>query len=257
MRTELDTINNELETYVSLAAHDLRAPMRNVAQIADLLREDFQDLGDGKLDLINLLEDIGKKATRLIGDVLSHAEAVSRVEEISEFSFGDLVRDILALLDPTGSCVVVCSEATVRGDKTATQIILRNLVDNAMKYFESPASGPDAVPLQLDIRILASDDDYFYVSVADNGSGFSDPARLFLDSGELRCDSGYGLLGVRRLITARGGSLSVANREEGSGAEVSFSLPGMAQLQISDTEQNGAPRDCMFDRSAYSTGYRA
>ena len=112
------------------------------------------------------------------------------------------------------------------------------------------------MPLRLDISILASDDDYFYVSVADNGAGFGDPALVFAEKTTACSDGGYGLLGVRRLITARGGSLSVSNRENGQGAEVSFSLPGSAQLRARATDPNDPHRDCMFDTSAYSTGYR-
>jgi len=53
-----------------MAAHDLRTPMNNVKTMADMLRHDFQDMGDGKLELINMLERVAVKSTNLINDVL-------------------------------------------------------------------------------------------------------------------------------------------------------------------------------------------
>jgi len=127
----------------------------------------------------------------------------------------------------------------VHGDRTATQIALRNLVENAIKYSNPQGSGPQSddagFQLELKLCISTSENGFFCVSVEDNGVGFSDPALVFLDGGEMRTDSGFGLLGVRRLIHSRGGRLAVNNRAQSDGAEVSFSLPGWVRAPAEDT----------------------
>ena len=56
--------------------------------------------------------------------------------------------------------------------------------------------------------------------------GFAESAIRFINGGGFRVDSGYGLLGVRRMVQARGGSMSAVNSEDGTGAVIRFSLPG-------------------------------
>ncbi|MFK7945500.1 MAG: ATP-binding protein [Paracoccaceae bacterium] len=238
MQAEVETIESEMEEFISLAAHDLRTPINNVTMVAEMLREEFQDLGDGKLELIGILEELGEKAMRLIGDVLAHAQATSVTEQIVEFEFGPLVQEIMALLDPMSRCIVELENGLIQGDRTATQIIIRNLVDNAIKY--SSTQGPDSeapaddFQLRLNFGLVTLDNGFFAINVQDNGIGFSDPALMFLDGGKLSTDSGFGLLGIKRLIHARGGTLTVANRTSANGADIAFSLPGSVEPMATD-----------------------
>ena len=229
MRAEMETISGESEDFISMAAHDLRAPMRNVKAIASMLREDLQGAGDETLGLVDALEDLGEKAMRLIGDVLDHAQATSSVEQEVEFDLAELVQEIMALLDPMGRCAMRCREVQMQCDRTAMQIILRNLIDNAIKHADSNdfcTRSQSAVPLELHIDARIDGDEHVAVEVVDNGKGFSDPALLFLEGGRLRNDSGFGLLGIRRLIHARGGTLTVFRPPGEGGAAVIFTLPG-------------------------------
>lgn len=238
VRAELATRTNEMQDYIELAAHDLRAPMRNVTYIAEMLRDGFQDLGDGKLELIDLLEDIGQKASTLIGDVLSHAQACSLARETVQFDFAQLVWDVLAVLDPLGRCVIQLDADRVEGDRAATQIILRNLIDNALRCFDAEASVADKLTLEIHLNDL--EDGFFEITISDDGPGLSDPALLFFETGELRVDSGFGLLGVRRLIHARGGSVKAMNRSGGPGAVIAVTLPGRLVPEISEETYGAA-----------------
>jgi signal transduction histidine kinase len=212
----------EIEDFVSLAAHDLRTPMRHVRTIAEMLREDFEDMGDGKLELIDMLEQIGTRATQLISDILAHAQATTTQSDVRAFSFRDLVNEVLALLDPMGRCVCNISGDQVVGDRAATLIVLRNLIDNALKYGRRADDGP----LHVDISLSAEPDDFYAVEVKDNGPGLRDPAALLLNTGTLRTDGGFGLLGVHRLVRARGGTIDARNNEDQPGAVIRFTLPG-------------------------------
>lgn len=229
MRAGAETLSNEMEEFINLAAHDLRAPMRQVSAIADLLREDFKDLGDGKLELINVLEDVGTKAMSLIGDVLSHAQTTAVMEEVIEFEFSDLVMEIMGLLDPMNRCEVSIPDCLIVGDRTATQMVLRNLIDNAIKCAGNNHASDDE-PRKLQLKIsLRELEGLIEIGLQDNGVGFSETAIVFLNGGELRTSSGFGMLGVRRLISSRGGTLTATNSPDGTGALVLFSLPGRTE----------------------------
>ncbi len=217
----------EIEDFVSLAAHDLRTPMRHVGTIAEMLREDFRDLGDGKLELISMLEQIGTRAMALISDILSHAQATSTRSDVCAFSFRSLVNEVMALLDPLGVCGCqirsrLPTDDLVTGDRAATLIVLRNLIDNALKHAQIPADGR----LQLLVSLMDGPEGFYTVEVQDNGPGLRDPAALLLNTGTLRTDGGFGLLGVQRLIHARGGQIEARNAEGCRGAVIRFTLPG-------------------------------
>lgn len=228
---ELESISGEMEDFINLAAHDLRTPMRNVSLITEMLRDDFQDLGDGKLELIDVLETVADKALHLITDVLSYAQLTSVGEAQLQFDMQRLVADLMAVLDPMQGCVVRCAPDWVEADSTVMTLILRNLIDNSMKHAQA-ADG--AGPLDLSISVRDMLDGFVAIDVRDNGSGISDPALLFLAGGAFRVDSGFGLLGVRRIIHARGGTLKVNNRSQNTGAVVTFTLPGRVLVGDAD-----------------------
>ncbi len=212
-------LNTELEEYISLAALDLHSPINNVSALADLIREDFQDLGDGKLELINMLESVASKAMELISDVLSHARTAGSSEAIEEFELTGLCEEILLLLDPTDQHLAQIEACRIFGDRIATQIVLRNLMDSAIK-------NNDGKPIELAVTAEAVDEQNYQITVVDEGLGFSATTLDFLDGGEYRKELGDGLLGVRRLISARGGCLSAERAASGRGAIVKFTLPG-------------------------------
>ncbi|MEM6385817.1 MAG: ATP-binding protein [Pseudomonadota bacterium] len=225
MRSAAETVAGEMEQFINLAAHDLRSPMQQVKQVAALLRRDFVDMGDGKVELIDLLEKLGESAMGLIGDVLSQAQAaeVPRTEE--NFDFGALMEEVIGLLDPSRQHIIRYETAMMDTDRVATQIILRNLIDNAIKY---AACEPDETyaPLVLKVSVDQHRNDMIAFSIKDNGNGFTARALKYLKDGQLKTGSGFGLLGVRRLLHTRGGELLVAHTENGRGAIVKFMLPG-------------------------------
>ena len=210
---------SEVEDFITLAAHDLKAPMRNIRQLADMLRDDCNDHEDDKLKLIDLMDRVAANATNLMGDLLSHAQATTAIRCNETFDVGQLCSEIFVVLDPLNRHELAADPCRITTDKTAVQIALRNLFDNAIKH-----SGLDAVTLRVAIDTDA--EGRIRISVRDNGAGFQDSTVAFMDGGRLDVDSGFGLLGVRRLIKARGGAVSAENLPGGQGSVVRFSIPG-------------------------------
>ena len=57
--------------------------------------------------------------------------------------------------------------------------------------------------LTCDARMI--DTSVVEITISDDGQGFENPGTLFLDTGDFRVDSGYGLLAIRKMIPrARG-----------------------------------------------------
>ena len=217
--TLLKGMESEIEQYISMAAHDLRTPMRHVTNIAEMLREGFVDHGDGKLEMIDMLEEVGVKASKLITEVLSFARASSHAPTQKKIDLAQVAGDIFAVLDPKHAHDLSADPGTIETDAVALQITLRNLVDNAIKHSEGET-------VSVHISLVSAEENKLTFRVRDDGRGFDDPALAFLDGGEFKYDSGFGLLGVKRLITARGGTIIAEQPADGDGASILFSLPG-------------------------------
>ncbi len=218
-RSRTVAVTRELEAFISLAAHDLRSPIRNVKALTGMLQDGFTDLGDGKLQVIQKLGEVANQALTLISDVLNHAEATGATESIEQFELGALCEDILAMLDPTGRHRVNIDSRSLHADKTATQIVLRNLIDNAIKHNADK-------PISLHVSAAKLYQGFFQITVSDDGVGLDDSTVRFLNGADQRLGNGYGLLGIRNLLNSRGGSMNAEEPVSGQGATVRFALPG-------------------------------
>lgn len=213
----------ELEDFVYLAAHDLRTPIRNVGTIADFLLQDFVDHGDGKLELIEMLGEMADKTKILIGDVLAHAQATAATADWVHFNLEDLVRRIMQMLDPMGRVTWRAPPVIIDGDRATTQIVLRNLIDNALKYARPGEDWQDGdTTLDLHFDVTSTRAGSYSVLIDDNGIGFND----LNCGGKSSSGGGFGLMAVRRLLGRRGGELTVGTNPVGSGARLTFTLPG-------------------------------
>lgn len=125
------------------------------------------------------------------------------------------------------------------------QIVLHNLIDNALKHGNSKK-----MTLRCHARMLGSAE--VEVTVSDNGRGFKNPGKLFLETGEFLVDSGYGLLAIRKLILARGGKITAFNEPETGGSAVIFTLPSQ-----SVTLADGAKRFSNREKTAMIPSGRA
>lgn len=220
-QTKLETISTEVEQFIAMAAHDLRTPMRNVMSLAELLEEGFENHGDGKLELIELLKDTSAKSMDLISDVLSYASTLNLNSTSTLYPLDVMCRNLMQVLDPHGQHSMTCSKITLSGEKNVMQIILHNLIDNALKHGNSPHLALECSARMLEPTVIE-------VTLSDNGAGFENPGKLFLETGEFLADSGYGLLAIRKLIIARGGTITAFNDPATGGSAVRFTLPSKA-----------------------------
>ncbi len=230
--SESNALAKEMEHFLTMTAHDLRSPMQYVESIARTLKEDFQDLGDGKLELIEKLEKIGVEASVLISEVLSYARATNVIEKNKRFNLDELCSSIFAVLDPDGIHDLSSSKRAIFGDEVALQVVLHNLLNHAIKN-----AGRDRVMVAVDFEAASPEQLRFLIR--DDGRALDDPAIAFLDSGEFLRESGFGLLGVKRLLNSRGcdiGAMAVPGED---GSLIHFTFPGRV-VRWSEEEQNAA-----------------
>ena len=112
----------------------------------------------------------------------------------------------------------------VRGDATLLSVLVRNLVDNAMRY------SPDRASIRISVTTAV--DNSVELSVDDSGPGMTAPdmeragERFFRVAGSGQSGSGLGLSIVRRIADVHGATVRVARSVSLGGLSVAVRFTG-------------------------------
>jgi K+-sensing histidine kinase KdpD len=226
---DLETSNNELESFAYSVSHDLRAPLRHVVGYSELLQRQASSLLDEKSRrYTQTILEASKRMGNLIDDLLAFSRIGRAETKKTLVSLDQLVKDVVAELgqDTTGRDIVwkIHPLPVCYGDRSMLRLVIFNLLSNAVKFTRMRA--------QAEIEIGCVDlENEVEVFVRDNGAGFDMQYvdKLFgvfqrLHLPEEFEGTGIGLATVRRIIHRHGGEV----RAQGSvdqGATLYFSLP--------------------------------
>jgi K+-sensing histidine kinase KdpD len=226
---DLQTSNNELESFAYSVSHDLRAPLRHVVGYSELLQRQASSLFDEKSRrYVETILGSAKRMGNLIDDLLAFSRIGRAETKTTLVSLDQLVKEVIAEIgqDTMGRDIVwkVNPLPVCYGDRSMLRLVIVNLLSNAVKFTRMRA--------QAEIEIGSVDrGDEVEVSVRDNGAGFDMQYvnKLFgvfqrLHLPEEFEGTGIGLATVRRIIHRHGGEV----RAEGGvdqGATLYFSLP--------------------------------
>lgn len=213
---ELKQANENLREFTRVASHDLRSPLRGIADLVQWVRE---DLGENpKPEVAHNLERIADRAARLeqlISDLLRYARSEQVDVECVRVDFAAMVRDILRVDPlPSGFAIDVTVQAEpILAPRTPIETVLRNLIGNAVKHHDRKAGH-----IVVEVR---DDQGFCQVSVADDGPGFGEHAKervfgLFQSAGPAkRSGLGLGLALAKRLIEVHGGRIELVSPVHG------------------------------------------
>jgi two-component system, OmpR family, sensor histidine kinase KdpD len=209
-------------------AHDLKTPLTSIKAAATSLLAGDRDPSDREL-----LSIINEEADRL-NQIAAETLAMARIEagklhpDKRPHQVAEIIHSTIADLRPTlGARPVEINIPsplpTVEVDIEFVQQVLRQLLDNAIKY--SPPNSPFSIRAEAQYNVVV-------ISVADRGAGIDEDerARIFDKFFRGRRNrfttqgTGMGLSIAKGIVEAHGGKLWVTG-EPGHGSVFSFSLP--------------------------------
>ena len=237
---DLKAQNDELNAYSSMAAHDVRGPLRKVKMIADLVTREapLNETGDMVLtalhrDLLGTVADIADKALGHIDSILSYSRAIALEESavLERVDLDMLFGDIASLVDQQRAFQVDYPHETVLAERLVLQIVLRNLVENAVKHGRSRC----LVTMDADARSGATHGKaaQLVFRISDDGPGFGPNMDVFNKAGVqalASATSGFGLAAAQRIVEARDGAIWIEPGLVG-GATVAFCVPGQIVVE--------------------------
>ncbi|MBS1587157.1 MAG: GAF domain-containing sensor histidine kinase [Bacteroidetes bacterium] len=217
-QTELKEINEALEKFAFVTAHDLKSPSVNIIGLARILRDSAEGkLSDEEVELLDLLERSSTSMKNLVDGILKHTRNAHLVKMTKEaFTFAELMTEVKnMLLIPPDMRFEYAGKGDIISSKTALIQILHNLCENAIKYNDK-ADGYVKVTFRCD------EANYIF-EVSDNGMGIppGEKDKIFdlfhtLDTTD-RFEgkgTGIGLSTVKKLVEKLNGSISTASELE-------------------------------------------
>ena len=225
---ELEKSNRELDQFAYVASHDLKAPLRGIANLAQWIEEDLGErMTDETRDHLHLLQGRVSRLENLIGGILAYSRATRDRGEHKQIDVTALVRETWELVSPpaTAKLAVDGPLPTAFGSRTQFQQVLMNLINNAIKY-----NAGRELAIEVGARPCEGRLPYEFF-VRDNGVGiapeFHDKIWGLFQTLERRDkveSTGIGLSIVRKIVEAQGGRAWVESRLE-EGATFLFTWP--------------------------------
>jgi len=222
----LEKRNAELDQFAYIVSHDLKAPLRAIANLSQWLEEDLTEhLTEETRHQMDLLQGRVHRMEALINGILQYSRVGRFRTELELVDVEVLLAEVIDLLAPPPEFMITVMPGmpTLWTERVPLQQVFANLISNAIKYNHRP-----------DGQIVISGDeqtDSYEFAVSDNGPGiapeFHEKVFVMFQTLEPRDkveSTGVGLAIVKKIIDDKGGTLDLQS-EPGQGATFRFTWP--------------------------------
>lgn len=228
---ELQTLNALKDRIFSIMAHDLRGPLLNLSEVLKMITSNMISLEEFKMLSPTLTRDI-TYTTDLLENILHWSRSQLNGYGINKeaFDFSVLVNNEVnyhlsaAEVKKIKVVQAIPPLLVAYADRLMIQIVLRNLITNAIKFCNTGC--------QIDIFVSEHTSDYMHICIEDNGVGISEDIIKRLFSGEQVSSrgtqnekgTGLGLMVCRDFMERNLGSMTVKSTV-GVGSAFYLSIP--------------------------------
>lgn len=207
--TELQSVNEDLSSFTSVASHDLKSPLNAIRRLLAWIAEDCESLlPEEHVANIRLVVSRADRMHTLLDDLLDYAKIGRETVDRSEINLSNLASDITQLLDVPSEVSITAPDKVILMPVVPFKTVMLNLIGNAVKHNDK-AHGIVAIECTETLR-------HYRIDVRDNGPGI-DPQhskRIFQLFQTLKPrdeveGSGMGLSVVQKHVTSFGGTVDL------------------------------------------------
>jgi signal transduction histidine kinase len=193
-KNDLEILNNTKDKFFSIVAHDLKSPLNSLKSFSGLLIHHFDRLNkDEILTMSKQLRESVDNTIKMADNLITWAriqmadyhynEETIKVKDIALNIF-EVYQDVGLKKGINMSCSVEDS-LTVTGDKNQIEFVIRNLVNNAIKFTHKDG--------YVSLTAISLPDKQVQISVSDSGVGIPDEFKSKLFSvGKKQSTNGTG-----------------------------------------------------------------
>jgi PAS domain S-box-containing protein len=234
---ELRISNKTKDKFFSIIAHDLKAPFSSMLGFSDLLKEGFYEMEvEEQKEIINLIHKGIKNTYELLDNLLFWASSqngriVFKPEKMNLFLLSNKEVNFLAQQANNKFITIenkINKTQIITGDKMMLSIIIRNLINNAIKF--TPKGGKLMIGCSLN---NTNEDSYIELYFKDNGVGIPEErqSKLFdisentsTKGTEKEVGTGLGLMLCNEFVKSHNGEISF-DSEMGKGTTFYVKIP--------------------------------
>jgi signal transduction histidine kinase len=218
--------NEELNQFAHIVSHDIKTPLRGIANVVSWIEEDHNfDTSEKVKEYVGMIKGRVKRAESLLNGILSYSRAGREVQRKEVVQLDELIDEIKGYLPRKKGITLVVQRPlpVLMTERLPLFQIFSNLLNNAYHYHDKEDGY---------VKVYFKEQpDYFRFFVEDNGPGIAKNyhEKIFIifqtlredDSGE---STGVGLAIVKKILTDRKLEIDVVS-EPGKGSTFSFTWP--------------------------------
>ena len=227
----LEQSNRELESFASVASHDLQEPLRKIQTFSERLTSVYAEaLGPEGRDYLTRMNNAATRMRKLIDDLLTYSRVSSKAQthylvDLSELARG-VLGDLESIIEQAGATVTIGPLPMLEASPMQMRQLLQNLLSNALKFRKDDVAPAISLRATVDAETNRCE-----LQVEDNGIGFEEKYvdRIFNVFQRLHGrgkyeGTGIGLAICRKIAERHGGSIR-ARSAPGQGATFIVTLP--------------------------------
>lgn len=232
---EMATVNRMRAEFISIASHQLKAPLSGLRWSFDVLKSPKTgDLNPKQQEFMDDVEENITRMIKLVNDLLDVSRIDSgrmmmNIERVDmKKTAEEVMKDLNVFAKANNTDIFLEAEeglAPVKTDSMRIRMVMQNFIDNAVKYI-----GDKKGEIHITLR---NEGDQVYCGVRDNGIGISkDDQKKIFDkffrakevSRKQTVGTGLGLYIAKAAVESSGGKIGFIS-EVDKGTEFWFTLP--------------------------------
>lgn len=226
INTQLESSNQRLQQFASVASHDLQEPLRKITSFASLLEMEIGDqLSEQPKQYLDYLVDGAKRMSVLIRDILHYSEITPGTEGLETVdlaeAFAAIESELSGIVAKSGAEVSVRNSLPLYTSARMLPRLLGNLISNSIKY-----KGDSAPVIEIEAKQQLGG---VLLSLSDNGMGIPEEYReqvfnMFkrLHSNSSIPGTGIGLSICKQIVELNGGRIWIEDNRPGGSRFMMF-----------------------------------
>ncbi len=208
---ELEKTNDELNRFIYSISHELRAPLVSAMGIVNLVK--MEGLFESSGEYWPLIETCSIKLDYYVQKTLQYYKNNKTDSEHVEIDFKTLIPDLIEVYSysdkETYFYTDIKQEMPFYGDSFRIEVILGNLISNAIKYQKEDEQNKK---VEIQVTISATEAE---ITISDNGMGILNEhlEKIFTQFFKIKTNhgSGLGLFIVKEALNKIDGKISVSS----------------------------------------------
>ena len=216
----LKQVNDELDNFIYKTSHDIRGPLASLKGMCNVALMDVTD--PVALDYLRKLDATAERLNSILTRLVIINQINNSKMTVERIDFNTIIHDVMMLekkkgLPPDLRVNIQVDPLTdIQSDKELVRIVLENLIDNAIKFYNDS----DRIESFMNVHIIKYDENNVKIRVIDNGIGISESSpgklfQMFSRASERSETGGIGLYITKTATEKIGGRVGLLTTPEG------------------------------------------